>query len=69
MGIMIYEWNAVFERDEILTIDGGQEEIRRRIIKSGKIDAEYGQQVIQAVIEREKNTGNLIQMQMRVEQI
>lgn len=61
----MYEWQAIFERYEITDIEGGQEEIKRRIKKSGKIDTMYGQDVVLAVVENEKKTGNLVLLNMR----
>lgn len=62
----MYEWQAIFERHEIVEINGGQEEIMRRIKKSGRIDTMYGQDAVSAVIENEKKTGNMVMFQMRV---
>ena len=61
----MYEWIAIFERHEIVEIEGGQEDVLRRIKKYGKVEAQYGQDVIMGVIEGEKKTGNLISFQIR----
>ena len=61
----MYEWQATFERYEIVDIEDGQEEVKRVIRKGGKIDTMYGQDVVLAVVENEKKTGNLVFIQMR----
>lgn len=61
----MYEWIAVFERHEIVPITGGEEDVVRRITKRGTTEAQYGQDVVSAIILNEKHTGNMIQLQMR----
>lgn len=61
----MYEWAAVFERIEVINIDGGREEKKIRTTKGGKIEALYGQDVIMGIVQGESKTGNIVQFELR----
>jgi hypothetical protein len=61
----MYEWNAVFERDEIVEVPDGQEEKQIRTIKHGQTAAPMGQDVVSSILNKYAKLGDLIQLQFR----
>ena len=58
---MKYEWEATFERMVITPIEGGQVVNNQTIQKAGSLlENDTGQNVVAAVLNAEKQTGNLI---------
>lgn len=62
---LTYSWRAIFERREVIKIEGGSEDVTRKIYKEGTIDAEFGQDVVSAVLLSENKTGNLTKFELK----